>query len=175
MKTTVLTIFTALTIVSCAHNTKSEFRKNDVPNPANIDTIADKASAKIEAQLYYLRIMMFEYCLSNSKKQSMERVGAKPIETTDYHDLSSTIIFQGGGVVKFSEEKGYTFIDNNAVALIKKWLKKDYMKAYEIDYCDANEDGKGGIDMLRAIDFYNSKDLGLYIDSVRQELWKNTK
>lgn len=161
MKTLILIIGIAILLVGCSKNKKIETSKNDVPYPANVDTIKDMKKAKIEAELYFLKSLMFEYCLSNSKEQSMKRVGIKHVETTEYHDLSSTIIFQEGGVVNFSKEDGYYFVDKNAATLIKRWLQKDYMKKYETSYCDAN-DGKGGIDMLRAIDFYNSKDLELY-------------
>lgn len=67
-----------------------------------------------------------------------------------------------------------TYKDKRVQELFEKWKNKDYMSTdYEIIIGDGMEieqelNKKGDVLFMKALDFYESEDLKLYIDSLRQ-------
>ncbi len=61
--------------------------------------------------------------------------------------------------------------DKNKEKLIEKWVNTD--KYYTLPERVDKEHPDGSLDLAKAIDFYNSKDLDVYIDSLRKSYYKS--
>ncbi len=61
--------------------------------------------------------------------------------------------------------------DKNKEKLIEKWVNTD--KYYILPERVDKEHPDGSLDLAKAIDFYNSKDLDVYIDSLRKSYYKS--
>jgi len=108
----------------------------------NSSDYTNKKQDSLEKELLQLKNQAFCNCFN----QAMRKVGAKlmPADGSSYIQISDLVL-------KYSHDKHLKYI-------IEKWNKKDY-SSY-------SEDNK--LYLMRCLDFYNSKDLELYIDSVRQ-------
>jgi len=109
---------------------------------SQIRTLDKKYNKTIENELTMLKDQLF----INLYYKSLAIVGGNitPPDGSNYIQISDLTI-------KYAR-------DENADRLIKRWVEKKY-KSYN---------PKQNLYLMRCLDFYNSNDLKLYIDSVRQ-------
>ena len=113
--------------------------------------ISKEDSLFVESELLKYKNCLFSEIYENGLKKTYKRLGyeqkIKPKDLTYY--------FYGGD---FNPE--FMKNDNNRNKLITKWLND---KTYE----SVPEIVDGSLDLVRALDFYNSEDLKKYLDSLR--------
>lgn len=107
----------------------------------NIDKILI-VNDSLELELIMLKNQAFCSCFNRSIKKAGTQM--TPPDGSNYLQLSDLVI-------------EYTF-DPNLNKVIEKWVNKKH-----ISYCKDDE-----LYLMRCLDFYNSKELNIYIDSVRQ-------
>lgn len=107
----------------------------------NIDKIPI-VNDSLELELIMLKNQAFCSCFNRSIKKTGTQM--TPPDGSNYLQLSDLVI-------------ECTF-DPNLNKVIEKWVNKKY-----ISYCKDDE-----LYLMRCLDFYNSKELNIYIDSVRQ-------
>lgn len=120
----------------------------------------DKRKIEILLSKYkrYAFLDLYEKSIFQSEKRNNIKKcdSILDISSTElYHEYCLFIDFHS------KEHSGYT--DENYDALIKKWLKKDYLPYMPLD----NPNIKTNMEFKRALDFYDSGDLKKYIDSLR--------
>jgi hypothetical protein len=121
--------------------------------------ISKKDSIRIEKKLLALKNWSFKECYSKSEMETYKKKGkifndtiCRINDLTEYYCTNNSDI-----------DLTYIFEDNNRKNLISKWVnKKEY-----IPYVNPPDFPDGSLNMVRALDFYNSLDLKKYIDSVR--------
>lgn len=109
------------------------------------DNITDKnliVNDSLELELIMLKNQAFCSCFNRTIKKAGTKMA--PSDGSNYLQLSNLVV-------------EYTF-DPILNKLIEKWVNKKYTS-----YCKDDE-----LYLMRCLDFYNSKELNTYIDSVRQ-------
>ena len=121
----------------------------------------------IETTLLNVKNVCFDELLYESKQTTYKRMGIKDStlineykiikNLTRFHYTQKEFI----NLLEFSNDK-------NRKILIDRWLnKKEYIPIVNPpDYPD------GSLDLVRALDFYNSDDMKKYLDSIRQIEYK---
>jgi len=100
---------------------------------------------------------------TNSKKLTYERMGVDTkdscFESKEITDLTTYYYVNNSEI-----DLHLIYEDSNRIKLISKWVNyKEY-----IPFVHPPDHPDGSLDMVKALDFYNSKDLKKYIDSIRK-------
>ena len=140
-----------ITVVSCKRNTV----KKD-PEKLSHDTL--------EKSLQALKDWSFSECYTQSEYNTYKRLGidiqdscfikSHAADLTGYYYVNSSDI-----------DLHWVFEDSNRIKLVSKWVNKAEYTPRPINPPDFPD---GSLNMVRALDFYNSDDLKKYIDSVRK-------
>ena len=141
---------------SCESNKfKSEDRKETEKN-----YLSKEDSIRLEKDILNYKNILFSYLYNDSKKQTYKKKGLLVCDTLkDLTHLynSNTIDLRWVGE------------DKNRDKLLQTWLAKE---EYYVHISDPPEIPDGSLDLTRALDFYNSKELNVFIDSLRRSEYK---
>jgi hypothetical protein len=102
---------------------------------------------------YKSRINTYKRLKLDENDECYKKVLLELKDLTGYHYMNNTYI-----------DPKWIYRDENREKLLSKWInKKEY-----IPFVNPPDFPDGSLDMVRALDFYNSKDMKLYIDSLKQ-------
>lgn len=126
------------------------------------DSLNRKISAKdslfVEKELKQYKNCLFSTIYQLGVKKTYSRLGLNEKELSKFKDLTY-YYYSGEFNPKFMTD------DINREKILNKWLDdKKYQPIKEIV--------DGSLDIVRALDFYNSEDLKIYLDSLRQLEYK---
>jgi hypothetical protein len=146
--------FVMLLLCSCSSKTMS--KKESL--------LSKKDSIEVEESMNGIKNITFNECYYKSKLNTYKRLGVndsnecfsslnkKVKDLTGYYYMNNSFI-----------NPKWIFDDKNRDKLLNKWIND---KKY-IPFVNPPDFPDGSIDMVRALDFYNSKDMAVYIDSLR--------
>ena len=122
-----------------------------------------KRQIQIEENLIALKNWCFIECYSESQKLTYKRIGINTkdscFSSKQINDLTKYYYVNNSGI-----DLNIIFKDSNRVRLIEKWVNKE---GY-VPFVNPPDFPQGSLDMVKALDFYNSEDLKKYIDSIRK-------
>lgn len=121
-------------------------------------SLSNKDSLQIENSLKALKNWCFNECYFMAEAETYKRMGRNSDCIFKMPNLTNYYYVNNSGI-----NLSLLFEDFNRVKLIAKWVsKKEYLPfIFPPDHPD------GSINIVRALDFYNSEDLKNYIDSAR--------
>lgn len=122
------------------------------------EKISTKDSLFVEVELMQYKNCLFSSFYYFSMQKTYKKLGIKDNEIPEVSDL--TYFYYGG---EFNPE--FMIDDPNREKMFNKWINN---KKYE----PVTEIADGSLDIVRALDFYNSEDLNMYLDSLRQMEYK---
>ncbi|WP_447636573.1 hypothetical protein [Flavobacterium microcysteis] len=146
MKSITLILFVVLAY-SC-HIKKEQKKDSGFPIPK-------KDSLFVEEELRQYKNCLFTEVYYRGLKRTYDRLGIDNKEFKKVEKLDLTYYFYSG---EFNS--AFMLDDKNRDKMFEKWLN-------DTKYGDVDEIVKGSFDMVRALDFYNSEDIKVYLDSLR--------
>ena len=117
--------------------------------------IPKKDSLFVEEELRQYKNCLFTEVYYRGLKRTYDRLGIDDKEFKKVEKLDLTYYFYSG---EFNP--AFMLDDKNRDKMFEKWLN-------DTKYGDVDEIVKGSFDIVRALDFYNSEDLKIYLDSLR--------
>jgi len=118
-------------------------------------SIPKKDSLFVEEELRQYKNCLFSSFYYFGLKRTYERLGMDKEEFKKRAALDLTYYYYSG---EFNP--AFMLDDKNRDKMFEKWLN-------DTKYGDVDEIVKGSFDMVRALDFYNSEDVKVYLDSLR--------
>lgn len=143
-------LYLILVIISLFGCNSKQLRSNS--------SISKEDSTKLEEALRVLKKWNFVECYSLSETNTYKRMG---IDLSSRRVKNLSLYYY---INNTSIDLHYVFEDQNRKRLVEKWVNKE---GY-IPFVNPPDFPDGSLDMVRALDFYNSEDMRVYIDSVRQ-------
>jgi len=141
---------------------------NSCSNTKTSTSISERDSLNLEKTLIEIKNYNFQECYRVSENATYERIGVNKNDTSckKVNDLST---YYFTSISKL--DLNFVMNDRNREKLVQKWVNK---KEYN-PYVNPPDFPDGSLNMIRALDFYNSKDMSVYIDSIRQSEIRNLK
>ncbi len=134
-----------------------------VPRQPREISVSKEDSLELERSLLALKNWSFNECYSLSMIETYKRLKVDINDSCRVNNLTGYYYINNTEIDLY-----WIFEDKNRQKLINKWVNKEGYTPFvnPPDFPD------GSLDMVRALDFYNSEDLKIYIDSVRHAEYK---
>jgi len=121
---------------------------------ANAEKKRDSLCVVLEQDIKYLRFICMLDLNNNFNKKS---------------NNNSSFDYSWQIYVSALEIIGFSYQDDNYHRMIDRWIKNDYIRKNKYDVEVLEIPQNGNFNMMKCIDFYHSKDLNNFLDSVRNQ------